>query len=235
MKSYGEILKELRKSHGLRQQDVTVRLNGLGIKTGKSQVSRWEKGYNNPNIQQFLGLLEIYSVRDAYSVFEKGLSPSFTGLNAAGLKKLDEYRDLLISSGLYTVHAEPEDIPENLRYLPVYDIAASAGTGQFLDSDSYELKAVPPEVPESASFGIRVAGDSMEPTLKNGDVVWVRRQNELNSGDIGIFYLDGCAYVKEYKKDKDGISLISHNSAYAPIRVDREDSRIYGRVIYPAL
>ena len=71
--------------------------------------------------------------------------------------------------------------------------------------------------------------------LKNGDVVWVRRQNELNSGDIGIFYLDGCAYVKEYKKEKGGISLVSHNSAYAPIRVDREDSRIYGRVIYPAL
>ena len=45
-------------------------------------------------------------------------------------------------------------------------------------------------VPAGAEFGIYVSGDSMEPRYHNGQIVWVKRCEELKCGDIGIFVYD---------------------------------------------
>ena len=93
---------------------------------------------------------------------------------------------------------------------------------------------VPDEVPISATFGLHVSGDSMEPTLEDGQLIWVHQQPYLHDGDIGIFYIDGNAYVKEYRRTDDGVLLISHNDKYKPIRVSADsENRIYGKVVYP--
>ena len=125
-------------------------------------------------------------------------------------------------------------VPFRKRTAPMYDIGASAGTGQFLDSDSYEMVEVPDDVPDSATFGIHVCGDSMEPTLEDGQEIWVQMQPTLESGDIGVFYLDGNAFVKEYRRTDKGVFLVSHNEKYEPIPItDYVESRIYGKVVYP--
>lgn len=49
------------------------------------------------------------------------------------------------------------------RKLNLFDLPVSAGTGQFLDSDRFSEIEVGAEVAASADFGVRVAGDSMEP------------------------------------------------------------------------
>lgn len=84
-----------------------------------------------------------------------------------------------------------------LRTLPLYSLAVSAGTGQFLDGEDYEMVEVGQEVPEGSNFGVRVAGDSMEPEFHDGQTVWVRQQRSLMTGDIGIFLYDGSAYLKQ--------------------------------------
>lgn len=81
--------------------------------------------------------------------------------------------------------------------LPLYSLAVSAGTGQFLDSEDYDMTEVGPEVPDGANFGVRVAGDSMEPRFHDGQTVWVSQQHSLMTGEIGIFLYDGCAYLKQ--------------------------------------
>ena len=45
--------------------------------------------------------------------------------------------------------------------LPLYDIKVSAGTGQFLDSDHYEVVELRDPPPRGTSFMVQVAGDSM--------------------------------------------------------------------------
>lgn len=70
------------------------------------------------------------------------------------------------------------------------------GTGQFLDSDRFSEIEVGDEVAASADFGVRVAGDSMEPLYLNGQIIWIHKQDTLEEGEIGIFFLDGEAYVK---------------------------------------
>lgn len=86
------------------------------------------------------------------------------GLNAEGRRRALEYIALLRESKRFA--AAPE-VPA-LRSLPLYSLAVSAGTGQFLDGESYEMQPVGPEVPEEANFGVRVAGDSMEPRFHDG-------------------------------------------------------------------
>lgn len=61
----------------------------------------------------------------------------------------------------------------------------SAGTGQFLDNDSYEEVEVGPEVPETADFGVRISGDSMMPRYLDKQIVWIQKTDELNDGEIG--------------------------------------------------
>lgn len=75
------------------------------------------------------------------------------------------------------------------------------------------------EVSPDADFDVRVSGDSMEPLYLNGQIIWVHQQETLEDGEIGIFFLDGEAYVKKYHQTPDGISLISMNKKYAPIKV----------------
>ena len=74
-------------------------------------------------------------------------------------------------------------------------------------------------------FGLRIVGKSMEPTIMDGDIVIVRRQNYVESGEIAIVLIDGEeATAKEVKESADGITLIGHNVAvYAPHFYSREE------------
>ena len=160
-------------------------------------------------------------------------------LNDAGKEKVLDYIKLLELSKEY-IKEEFIKKPTNnnivespvKRLLPLYLLPASAGSGEFLDGDEYELEEVGSEVPNKANFGIRLNGDSMEPRYLNGQIVWVQRTTDLLDGDIGIFYLDGNAYCKRLHKEIDLIELVSINPKYDPIKItEANDFRIYGRVV----
>ena len=114
----------------------------------------------------------------------------------------------------------------------MFTLPASAGTGEFLDSDDSEIIEVGDEVPTDADFGIRIHGDSMEPQFINGQIVWVKQTSELYSGDIGIFYLNGDAYCKKLAQEKNKTYLVSLNQKYEPIEINRDSNfEVFGKVI----
>ena len=63
----------------------------------------------------------------------------------------------------------------------------------------------------------------MEPEFHDGQIAWVLQQESVANGEIGIFALNGEAYIKKLQNDKDGIFLISLNEKYAPIKVGEND------------
>lgn len=85
-------------------------------------------------------------------------------------------------------------------------------------------------------FGLQVKGDSMEPRIRNGDVVIVRKQSDADDGDLVIALINGDdAVVKRLKKYKDGIGLISNNPAFDPMyfsnaEIDSKPVEIIGKV-----
>lgn len=87
-------------------------------------------------------------------------------------------------------------------------------------------------------FALQVKGDSMEPTLRDGDVVIVKKQPTVDSGDIAIVLVNGNdATVKEIKESPAGITLIGHNVAvYTPHFYSNKDIQdmpvqIIGKVV----
>ena len=227
----GDKLTELRKAAGYSQQEVAKLISMRLEPITNRAVSKWETGATYPDAMQFIWLCEIYGVADVASTF-LGISGSdpAAGLNREGANMLREYAELLRLSPKYSEAAPVPEVKRPMRVVPLYDLPVSAGTGVFLDSDNfepYESQDVPPE----ANFAVRVSGDSMEPLLRNGQVVFVQSATSLEQGDIGIFIYVGDAYCKKLDREN-GIKLVSLNPRYNPINVKRSyDLRIVGRVI----
>ena len=225
-KTIGEMLAELRKSKKYMQKDVAAKLAAHGFNVSAKTIYNWEKGISLPGIPQFLSLCEIFEVDDVLWHFAGLHKGPYAGLNRAGREKARDLIGLLLRIAEYRDDAdEPEEVP---RLLPLYDLPASAGMGEFLDASSFEMVEAPPHAPAGADFALRVSGDSMEPLLRDGQVVFVRKQETLEIGEIGVFALNGGSYIKKLGRSE----LISLNPDYDPIIIGEFDSvRIFGRVL----
>lgn len=107
-----------------------------------------------------------------------------------------------------------------------------AGAGLGVDADNVEIIQVgypADRVPNGADYVIPVTGDSMEPTFYDGDMLFFELGSDnLHTGDIGIFVVNGETLVKELGDNE----LISHNKKYDPIKIHEWDSvRVEGKVL----
>lgn len=86
-------------------------------------------------------------------------------------------------------------------------------------------------------FALEVKGDSMQPRLQEGDIVVVKEQADVESGQIAIVCVNGDEYtIKKIKKIESGITLIPFNPAYEPIfytneEIEKLPVEIKGRVV----
>lgn len=225
----GHIIAARRVELGLSQVELIALLQNNGVKITKAGYSKWETGRVIPNAEQFLLLCKTLDIHDVMTEFlDEGYSIT-SGLNKMGRARLREYAELLRGDERFCIQSAQ---PVQLRTLPVYDIAVSAGTGQFLDGDNYEMVEVSSEVPLGANFGVRIAGDSMEPEFHDGQTVWVRQQQSLMSNEIGIFIYDGSAYIKALIAENGQVRLRSLNPKYEDIIVsDMLPLRVLGKVL----
>jgi len=132
--------------------------------------------------------------------------------------------------------SEPEAIPA--AKVPVFDEPSAAGLGSYLSDDGgYEmLSFLESEVPYHTDCGIRVQGDSMEPEIHDGDIVWVQYDMTINEGETGIFIYEGSAYCKRLLIDRDNqrVVLKSVNRERQDrdiIVYDEDNLRTVGRVL----
>lgn len=86
-------------------------------------------------------------------------------------------------------------------------------------------------------FALKIKGDSMEPRIREGDVVIVRQQEDCDDGDIAVVLVNGDeATIKRIKKSPDGLMLIPGNPKYEPMFYSKADIarlpvKILGRVV----
>lgn len=119
---------------------------------------------------------------------------------------------------------------------PIYG-SISAGLGEFVEGDNEILGWEPVEEKYDTDeyFYLRVVGDSMSPKIEDGDLLLIRKQASVDSGDIGAFLVDGEeGYVKRVKYDTDYITFISLNPAYEPITflgAEVQRVQVVGKVI----
>ena len=208
MYSIGEIISSYRKKKGLLQQDLADELAKEGITISYKAISNWERNLAEPSVTIFF----------------------FMNSTEEHTAKAMDYINLLHASGMYEKQTA-KIIP--FRSIDIFENAVSAGTGNFLVDGPKETVRIDESIlPEDTTFGVRISGDSMEPEFHDGQIAWVLQQESVANGEIGIFALNGEAYIKKLQNDKDGIFLISLNEKYAPIKVSENDRLdIFGKVL----
>lgn len=79
----------------------------------------------------------------------------------------------------------------NIISIPILQQKAAAGLGietndysDFVEEYKFFDKT---QIPKEAQFGIIIEGDSMEPTFKNGQVIFVKKLDDCDHNDYGIF------------------------------------------------
>lgn len=84
--------------------------------------------------------------------------------------------------------------------------------------DIIDYEEIPQDIAATGEFfGLQIKGDSMEPRIKDGDVVIVRRQSDIESDEVAVILINGHdATVKKVVKHQEGISLIPFNGSYSP-------------------
>ncbi len=87
-------------------------------------------------------------------------------------------------------------------------------------------------------FALKVRGDSMIPEFKEGDIVIVKEQPDVESGEIAVVLINGDeGTLKKVKKTEDGIFLYAFNPAvyephfYSNADIENLPVRIVGKVI----
>ena len=257
----GTTLSELRKSNKLTQKDVASKLSDYGFNVKYKTIYNWEKELSQPSIPQFIALCDILDVDDVLWRFASIPKGPYAGLNRNGRQKarefiellfqIDAYKDIIGKGGVsarggrnFEETKAPGDLESEVdfdlsgqshgssRLIRLYNIPVSAGSGNFLDDSSYEMIEAPSYVPISVDFALRVSGDSMEPLLQDSQVIWVKEQDVLESGDIGIFTYSGDVYCKKLIADGRKAYLRSLNSAYEDIEIqDDFGFKVLGKVV----
>lgn len=102
-----------------------------------------------------------------------------------------------------------------------------------------DYEEITPELAATGEFfALQVRGDSMEPKLEEGDVVIVKKQEDVETGDIAIVLVNGDeATIKQIKKVDGGIMLYGFNPDvyephfYSNQQIEELPVRILGKVI----
>ena len=127
-----------------------------------------------------------------------------------------------------TIASETQPLDrENMRMVPLYETVA-AGFSAYASADVQDY--MPVYLPNPAEYEwtlcIKVKGDSMYPKIEDGDIIQVRKQEDVDTGSIAVVMVDDDdGLVKIVWKEADGIVLQSINPHYAPMHFQGKEAQ----------
>ena len=239
--SFGQRLRDRRKELGLSQGELA---KALGVSL--SAVSNYENGLNAMREDVLLRLFRVldvepnYLYQDAFSgrsftcsVEEERLVKAYRALRVPGKQTMRAMAEALTA---YQAEMDTEQPEEEVRQIPLYRSPAAAGYASPVFGEDFDYVDVTGETPRGAEFAVRIQGDSMEPHIHDGSIVYVNR-DPLSNGDVGIFCVDGDMLCKQYVRDPLGIVYLfslNRNRADADVVLPRDSGRTmvcFGRVL----
>lgn len=166
------------------------------LKVAPSTISMYENGQREPNFEVLESLADFFNVDLNYL-----------------LGKTNKTTKIILDS----------ESSKGIKIPVLGTVPAGIPVTAVEDILDYE------EIPKSWEnqgefFGLKIKGDSMYPTLENGDVVIVRKQSTADNGDTVVVMVNGDdATCKRYERSDTGIMLIPNNNVYAPAFYTNEE------------
>lgn len=132
---------------------------------------------------------------------------------------------------------EPDSIPSGFEPLPEMESVPLVGRiacGQPITAEENLEGYVSVPAAWHATFTLTCKGDSMEPRVKDGDLVAIRKVAEVENGEIAAVRIDGEATLKHVYLHEDYIELRPENPAYPSIirrKEEMNDVTIEGKAV----
>jgi len=172
--------------------------------SGQTLISRLEKGSTKTDEDKLRTILEFLKIRQDAT---------------------DDQEDQNISG-----------ILAEYRLVPEYNVRVSAGHGEYQGIEVVKRQLQIPQIwlPENGQLGlVRVEGDSMFPTINNGDYVAVEFGSGYTADGLYLIRVDDTAFVKRLQRQFGSIRIISDNPQYEEMKISPDDGNefsLIGRV-----
>ncbi|MFA0815989.1 MAG: LexA family protein [Anaerofustis sp.] len=198
-------------------------------------------------------MLKIRELRIERSISQKDLAETFcippstfnqyeTGKRQPDydlIKKLADYFD--VSTDYILGRSEQSNTLQpsapGAKWIPVLG-KVQAGTPVEAVEDIIDYEEINQDMAKSGEFfALQIRGESMKPKFDEGDVVIVRKQDDIESGEIAVVLVNGeDATVKKFIKLENGVSLVSTNPEFDPMFFDEKKIknlpvRVIGKVV----
>lgn len=224
VRSNDEIIEIIREQ--LNNKDMSI--SELARRTGmsKSAISRYmNKSREFPinRINDFAKALNLDSRyilgfnEDITTIYDKLIEPRQKLVYKFAERQLDEQNKVISIEETQTVYLNSK---------------LSAGTG-ILDLDPTDTKEIEylGYVPKH-DLAFKVCGDSMTPSFKDGEIVFVEKTPDIHNGQFIAVQINEEAFLKKAYKEEDCLRLVSLNDKYEDIvTCNGDDIRVIGRVI----
>lgn len=184
--------------------------------------------------------LTLAQIADAMGVAEATVqrweSGNIKSIRHEKISKLAEI--LMVSPSTLMGWEQSESLPANLipmpemRKIPLLGTIA-CGAPVFADEHMDGEVDIPSNI--HADFALRCKGDSMiNARIFDGDIVYIRKQDTVENGDIAAVLIDNEATLKRFKLYDDHISLEPENPMYKPLvfwNEEMNEVRIIGKAV----
>ena len=241
---FAENLMRLMRQNREKQVDL-ARLLGVS----KSTLSSYCSGRQMPRMDKIETLAHHFGVSRAELIGDEPaplpepgepapaspIREVYESLNERGQAELMRYGRYLTEQEEYR-SATPVLRIETIKH---FLVPAAAGYASPIEGEDYEEIPRSSDTPAGADFCITVRGDSMEPFIPDGSLVYVQRGAPLQEFEPGIFFVDGDVFCKQWCTDYSGtLHLLSANPLRqdANIVIPRDSGRVcvcFGKVLLP--
>jgi len=223
---YPERIKEIRAHFNMNKTEFASLTNIL-----RSAVSEFESGNREPT-REFIKTLSDIGISVDWFLSGNGEMLK-ANKEAFKDKSLYEKANILPKNlnGIPLVYEGAEGLEDGI-VIPLLENAASAGYGSGVDDNDTPVRYI--QVPHHLSkyphlAGLPVKGDSMEPTLHDGDLV-VCDGGGWDGDGIYVLKTHDTSYVKRVQMTSQGYEVISDNKMYKSITESAESLSIVGKV-----
>lgn len=237
-----QILQEIMDEKGLNIPTVARRCN-LSDATVRSIISRKQKNVALEVAFKLADGLEVSLERLNGDRDRSTPADTFSDKEREHIKKyrgLDDHGQKLVDIVLHEEHERCKQPPkpvlelvqEPKEVVDLYEFLAPVSAGFGIDlselNSAIRTKVISNVYTKQANFIVRVDGESMAPRFHHGDKLLVQETDDIEVGEIGIWYVNGKHYVKKKGEGK----LISLNPKFPDVFPDEVyEQRCQGRVI----
>lgn len=207
MAEFKDMLKYYRINAGLSQSQLAKH---LGV--ASSTISMYEVGAREPDFEMEEKIADFFNV-DLNTL--RGKDTEYNNMDA-----LPNWADQIK--------------PVEIRTLPVLGRVAC---GKPIFTEEEREYVTIEDAPKNVDFILIAKGDSMiNARINDGDYVFIRKQSEVNNGDIAVVIIDDEATLKRvhFDKEKQILQLLPENPAYMPLVFvgdELENVQILGKAI----